>query len=218
MKLMIFLVCLFFLLEENIAYSTELTDTVDVVYLKDGSFITGKILENTSKRIVIQIPNEKELVNLDASVVNSVAFSIQLGDVDKHSSKKEVVKNEEKNFTKIGLLYGTPGTFNFGVNFYSENTYFSLCGGVLVEKVRGVQLGVFRKLNPEKKIYHSIGGVMGFIDFPSKPFQSDENWRYLGVVYKLNLHTIVIAPGISFGYGSYSNPQFLIQAGLEFSI
>lgn len=115
----------------------------------------------------------------------------------------------------IGFTIGTPGGINatFG-SFLTENFGLSASIGHIPNKMLGAQLSCLFNISRGIHFEHNLGiGIGGFTEYSEYRNDDNDDWIYSSVFYELNLYGFYIQPGISYGHGSYSNPQFLFQLG-----
>lgn len=194
-------------------------EQVDIIHLKNGSVIVGKIIKyDAGKEIEIQTNDGNRFV-FKMEQVEKIDFM-----VDKDPGYK-------KTKSELGGTIGTPAAINFVFGKHFDKYMVKASGMYLGRTAHGIQLELGLKLSEFKRTYHAVNIIGGysFLQIESlsqnsgyKQYESTE-WSYGGIVYNLNTNGFYLQAGLSLGSGIYShptkgiedvtNPQFMFQIG-----
>ena len=210
---------LIFLFANYVELTAQLT-TEDVIYLKNGTVIRGKILKNENDSIKIET-HCRNIFVYEKSVLLKLSkepYNLPKGHENKLSL--ELNKKGIYNITTIGFLTGSSEltdaqTFSFQTILgYNHNQYIGTGIGIGIEKLQTKLVPVFISLksNLLNKLNSPILNVSFGYSFPlSKEKQDDyQNYNYEG---GLNF-------GIDIGICSYKTPKraLLISAGYRYQL
>ncbi len=198
---MLLVLLLFFV--ANIALSNE---TSDIIYLKNGTKVIGKIIKfDVDKEVIIKTESGSEL-------------QYKMSDVDKIDFKSESFYQYKKTSAELGVTIGTPASLNLVAGKHFENTMIKASGFYLGDISKGIQLELGYKLAEFARTYHAINIVAGVAELRESNAKYINNyiyksWQYIGVVYNLNTNGFYLQTGLSHSYGDFSSPQLLLQIG-----
>ena len=193
-------------------------EQVDIIHLKNGSVIVGKIIKyDAGKEVEIQTSDGNRFV-FKMEQVEKIDFM-----VDKDSGFK-------KTKSEIGATFGTPAALNFVFGKHFDKYMVKASGMYLGRSAKGIQLELGLKLSEFKRTYHAVSLVGGYsyLEYEEKKNYGNNinrisEWTYGGLVYNLNTNGFYLQAGLSLGNGVYSNetgiiedmpnPQFIFQIG-----
>ncbi len=206
-QIIIFLLVVFF--STSIALANE---TSDVIFLKNGTKVTGKIIKyDVEKEVVIKTESGTEL-------------QYKMSDVEKIDFKSESFYQYKKTSAELGVTLGTPAVLNLVLGKHFDNLMVKASGFYLGSDAKGIQFEIGYKLAEFARTYHAINIAGGFSEMrttsstlndtdnelcPSKLYK----WNYIGIVYNLNTNGFYLQSGLSIGEGDYISPQFMFQIG-----
>ncbi len=200
-QIIMFLLVVFF--STCIALSNE---TSDVIFLKNGTKVTGKIIKfDVDKEVVIKTESGAEL-------------QYKMSDVDKIDFKSESFYQYKKTSAELGVTLGTPAGLNVVGAKHFDNLMVKASGFYLGKNAKGIQFEIGYKLAEFARTYHAINIVAGVAELRESNAKYINNyiyksWQYLGVVYNLNTNGFYLQTGLSHSYGDFPSPQFLLQIG-----
>jgi hypothetical protein len=183
-------------------------EQVDIIHLKSGSKIVGKIIKYDAA-------NEVEIQSSD-----SIRFVFKMDLVEKIEFMVDKDQGYKSTMTEFGGTFGTPAVINLVFGKHFDKYMVKASGMYLGSTAKGIQLELGLKLSEFKNTYHAISLVGGYSYIKNKQtslygyeqYQVSE-WMYGGIVYNLNTNGFYLQPGLSIGSGSYNNPQIMIQIG-----
>ena len=193
-------------------------EQVDIIHLKNGSVIVGKIIKyDAGKEVEIQTSDGNRFV-FKMEQVEKIDFM-----VDKDQGYK-------KTKSELGGTLGTPAALNFIFGKHFDKYMVKVSGMYLGRTAKGIQLELGLKLSEFKRTYHALSLVGGYsyLEYEEKKnygynINRIEEWTYGGLVYNLNTNGFYLQAGLSLGNGVYSNetgiiedmpnPQFIFQIG-----
>lgn len=198
----------------SIPMFSQENEKLNEVYLNDGSFVRGEIIEKV----------ENQYIRMKISGGNTVQFS--MSEIKKIKTQKKgyhYFSNGNKVKTN-GLYFSIFGGMNFGKNDY-ENIYgksFSLSTGYHFNKHFGLGAGVgFDNYDPEalsafinaryapwrRKVTPYFSGKIGY-GLPLDLYRDHNIQDYKG--------GLLLNPAIGFQFSSRSNSSLLLEVGYNF--
>ncbi len=193
-------------------------EQVDIIHLKNGSVIVGKIIKyDAGKEVEIQTSDGNRFV-FKMEQVEKIDFM-----VDKDSGFK-------KTKSEIGATFGTPAALNFVFGKHFDKYMVKASGMYLGRSAKGIQLELGLKLSEFKRTYHAVSLVGGYsyLEYEEKKNYGNNinrisEWTYGGLVYNLNTNGFYLQAGLSLGNGlatndlgeivDMPNPQIIFQIG-----
>ncbi|MDT3739903.1 MAG: hypothetical protein RO257_10440 [Candidatus Kapabacteria bacterium] len=193
-------------------------EQVDIIHLKNGSVIVGKIIKyDAGKEVEIQTSDGNRFV-FKMEQVEKIDFM-----VDKDSGFK-------KTKSELGGTFGTPAVLNFVIGKHFDKYMVKASGLYLGRSAKGIQLELGLKLSEFKRTYHAISLVGGYsyLEYEEKKIYDNNinrisEWTYGGLVYNLNTNGFYLQAGLSLGNGlatndlgeivDMPNPQIIFQIG-----
>lgn len=179
----------------------------DIVHLKDGSKIVCQVVKFDESYVEIKISGSNTM-KIERSQIQKIEYSIDT------SLKEEALKTK----AEFGGTLGTPAGLNLVYNNHFDNFILQL-SGLYLGPIRGIQLGFCWKVSESENNYHAFGGAIGSSYFEEEKedyyysYTEINKWTYVAAVYNFNYNGFYLQPGLSFGEGTFSNPQLLIQIG-----
>lgn len=186
-------------------------DTKDIVYLKDGSKITGNIIAvRRDKSIRIKTDGGNEII-----FPKSEVFRVE-------QESYGIIKNVKKSYIEFGFNIGTPGGLNLAFGGFGDVVGFRLSGFYL-PTIAGIQANLNFKLYESRNTLINIALLAGSMEAKdpnnnsnSYPYSADnpfKYWTYYGMALDMNFSGFFLELGLSDGKGDFSSPQLLFQIG-----
>ncbi len=195
------LLVLFLFFVANIALSNE---TEDIIYLNNGTKVTGKIIKYDLNNGVV-IKTEK-----------GTEFEYKMAEIEKIEFKSKTNNQYRKTKSELGITLGMPANFNLVFSKHIDDLVLKATGFSLGTFGTGIQIDVGYKFSEFDRTYHSlnvVGGISSFSGTNNDKKWVNIKWNYVGIVYNFNTNGFFLQPGISIGEGNISSPVFLFQIG-----
>ncbi|MBA6288837.1 hypothetical protein [Colwellia sp. MB3u-4] len=113
--------------------------------------------------------------------------------------------------TSLGLSLGSPAGANFVIKSDELDVPLQISGGYWGDKISGIEVG-YNFYQNNDSFFHSAQIISGYSDIEKNKFKSDK-WKYVGFSATLKKGGFFMEPGLTFGSGDYSSPQFTFQIG-----
>ena len=121
------------------------------------------------------------------------------------------VSSSAEELDSFGLSLGSPAALNFVYKSEKLGIPLQISGGYWGDKVSGVEVGYnFYKNNDS--IFRSAQVITGYSVIEKNRFDN-HRWTYVGVLTTFKKGGFFFEPGLTFGSGTYSNPQLMLQVG-----
>jgi hypothetical protein len=120
------------------------------------------------------------------------------------------LSNEPVSF---GVSLGSPAGANFVIKTNKFGLPLQVSGGYWGDKAKGIELG-YSFFQNESSLFSSAQFIVGHSEIEDKSsYPIIEKWTYAGISTTFSTGSFYIEPGLTFGSGDHSNPQFTIQVG-----
>jgi hypothetical protein len=164
---------------------------------KSGDVYEGNITDVNESNYVIETES-----GLSVKIPRDIVDKVILGN-----------NYSEKQYAMFGPTLLLPGGINllFGYHYSSFGVRGEFGFIPANNEVYGFQVNVFYNLYRTKSFEHNISIAGGFSS--QETYLYDKEWTYIGFMYDFNIYGFFMEAGITFGSGTYSNPQLAIQFG-----
>jgi hypothetical protein len=177
-----------------------------------GQKYYGTILKDSADEVVIKTYEGEKVILGKAYIIG----------IDSNVDASEA--NGPTSFPLVGGSLGTPAALHLIGGYYMGPIGARASLGYL-GRLYGAQLNLYRNLTRKEGFSQNLGIAAGYSNIPH--FVFDENtsrifvdrtmtWTYISAVYDVNVNGIFGEIGLSFGSGSFSNPQLMLQVGYVF--
>jgi len=178
-------------------------EQVHVIYLKDGSKVTGTIIEQVHNESVTIRTKDGRILIYTVDKIEKILTEF----LGARSDLKDVTYHE------LGINLGYLTGLNVAAGFWFRPAGLRVFGIYFKEKVNSIQLNIGWRLADNSKRYHAIAAVLGSMKNINRDGYEKIEWTYVGVVYNLYYRGFFLESGLSIGQGSVSSPQFLVKIG-----
>ncbi|MDO7086648.1 hypothetical protein WNY51_07540 [Pseudocolwellia sp. AS88] len=113
--------------------------------------------------------------------------------------------------TTFGVSLGTPAFANFVIKSDKFGLPLQLSGGYWGDRASGIEVGYSFYQNKDS-FFHSAQVITGYLHMEKNRYENNR-WSYVGVSTTFKNGGFFLEPGLTFGSGTYSNPQLMIQIG-----
>lgn len=119
--------------------------------------------------------------------------------------------NSKKDYMIFGATAFLPGGINLIGGYRFDFIGLRAEFGTIPGEIWGIQGNIDLLLHKKANFEHGFSLAFGYSEDGSSYYN---HWyRYIGPTYFLNIYGFFLEPGICFGEGTYSSPQFFLQAG-----
>lgn len=176
---------------------------------QSGKTYIGKVLSDSGDQVVMRTTEGNKVTLLKSYI------SGREENVDPSTISTQLA------FPLGGLTLGTPGAFHILGGYYFGPVGTRASIGYLAS-MYGIQVNVYRNLSRSDRFSHNLGIAAGYSHIPHidadpvfgfPTVVGDYHWTYIGAMYDVNINGIFGEIGLSFGSGSFHNPQLMLQVG-----
>lgn len=161
----------------------------DIVLLKNGSTLMGKIVSIDNENVIIE--RDGTNLSLNSSIIESYSF----GNV-----------SNSFEFPTLGITIGSPGGINITSSYYSTYLSTRVSFGYVPESVAGAQLLVGYPIIGNRNAVISPSFVFGTSEF-ERSYSND--WTYIGL--GVDVHIFGFTSFVGFGKDlEYINQKYFI--------
>ncbi len=185
----------------------------DRVTTNDNRVYTGKIVEETDEKIVIQDAGGT-VITLPRGIVAMVEYGV-VEAAEPASENKAVWRRGQRSggsgsrykFPYLGFTFGTPAAFNVMYGDWLTEAFGFRFSGLMIDELVGGQFDLKFRFSKSRSANHSLALVLGGIDI------SDENAWYLGAAYAANWSGFYLSIGAANYSGSDADIFPVLQLG-----
>jgi hypothetical protein len=123
---------------------------------------------------------------------------------------------EKTSFPILGAALGTPAGLNGIVGYYFDG-WGVRASAMYLPTINGIEVEFLRNIGRSGTFSHNVhvGAGVSHMEIPGDLYTLEEiyDWRYFTAGYDINWNSFHVSAGLSWGSGSYSNPQLMFQLG-----
>jgi hypothetical protein len=215
-----------------VIFSTSLASAQSRIVTTSGNVFIGSVLDEdkfeisirTADGIDIKVPRDKiESISYGRTapaITPSSPTSAPISSSTQESfSATPSIGAEDDGHLAFGIAIGTPGGLGLAAAYHQQGfgARFSL---MALPEDFGLQTSMLQQIAKTGPMEFKVGLISGFsyVGGDRSTNYEDYSWLYTGPAASIELFGMFTEVGLSFGFGSYSNPQVMYQLGYAYHL